>query len=486
VPFPVELQLDAVVHEAFAPQSLVEAGSSEQVNGSLLEHPGSDSLLDVLAASRLENHRLNSAQVEQVCEEEPRRPGTHDSNLRSHVIFPCFGWVGRSVRQDGATGTGHRAVSDSMLAAVLPEPGVPFVLEQIPIPRPRLGEILVRVNACGVCHTDLHVMKGEVAFPTPAVLGHEISGTVVELGDGVEGHEVGSSVIATFIMPCGSCTACLTARDDLCERFFALNRLRGTLYDGETRLFRPDGQALAMYSMAGLAEYSVVPATAIFPRPPSVPVEEAAILGCAALTAYGAVSNGADLRLGERVAVVATGGVGSLIVQFARALGAVQVVAIDVSAEKLRAARELGATHVIDASTEDPVPRLLELTDGAGVDASFEVLGRDETFLQALAMLRDGGRMVAVGIAPIDGRAPIEITRLVRRGLRIIGSYGARPRSDMPRLLALIENGVLHPEASVTRRFSLAEAQKAYDALDRREIVGRAVVVMPSADGATP
>lgn len=370
---------------------------------------------------------------------------------------------------------------ESMLAAVLPEPGAPLAIERIPVPRPRRGEILVRVAACGVCHTDLHVMKGEVAFPTPAVLGHEISGTVVELGEGVEGPPVGTSVVGTFIMPCGACPACLAARDDLCERFFELNRLRGTLYDGETRLARADGQPLAMYSMAGLAEYAVVPASAIFPRPASVPVDEAAILGCAALTAFGAVTTGADLRLGERVAVVATGGVGSLIVQFSRALGAVQVIAVDVSEEKLRAVSGLGATDVVDASTGDPVERVLELTGGAGVDAAFEALGREETFLQALGMLRDGGRMVAVGIAPVGGRAPIEITRLVRRGLRIHGSYGGRPRSDMPRLLALIESGVLRPGASVSRRFPLEEAQAAYDALDRREILGRAVVVMPEA-----
>src|SRR5919204_388092 len=261
---------------------------------------------------------------------------------------------------------------ETMQAAVLAAPNAPLALERIPVPTPKRGEILVEVTACGVCHTDLHVIKGEVAFPTPAVLGHEISGSVVELGDG------------------------------------------------------------------------------------------------------------ADLRVGERVAVVATGGVGSLIVQFARAQGALQVVAVDVGAEKLEAARRMGATDTVDAGDGDAVAKVLELT-GGGADVVFEALGRQETVLQAVEMLRDGGRLVAVGITPADVRVPIDVTRLVRRGLRIQGSYGARPRSDMPRLLALIERGVLTPHAAVTRRYPLDEAPEAYQALDRREIVGRAIVTMPAA-----
>jgi S-(hydroxymethyl)glutathione dehydrogenase/alcohol dehydrogenase len=374
-------------------------------------------------------------------------------------------------------------MTGTMLAAVLPEAGQPLQLEEIPVPSPGPGEVLVRVAACGVCHTDLHVIKGEVAFPTPAVLGHEISGTVAVLGEGVEGPSVDSEVVGTFIMPCGGCDACLRARDDLCARFFELNRLRGALYDGTTRLFRSDGTPLAMYSMGGLAEYAVLPASAVFGAPPSLPSDEAAVLGCASLTAYGAIRHGADLRAGERVAVVGTGGVGSLVVQFTRAFGALQVIAVDVTEEKLAAARSLGATDTVDAAGGDPVARVLELTGGAGVDVAFEALGREQTFLQALAMVKDGGRMVAIGIAPVDVRAPIDITRLVRRGIRIVGSYGGRPRTDMPVLLELIEQGILRPGSSVSRRFSLEQAPEAYELLDRGGIVGRAVVTMAAAGG---
>jgi S-(hydroxymethyl)glutathione dehydrogenase/alcohol dehydrogenase len=366
----------------------------------------------------------------------------------------------------------------TMLAAILDRAPGGFRMEEIPVPEPRAGEILVKVRACGVCHTDLHVMKAEVAFPTPAVMGHEISGTVAALGPGVAGPAPGTRVACAFIMPCGVCWACGAGRDDLCDSFFAMNRLKGTLYDGTTRLRRADGSPLAMYSMAGLAEYAVVPATDVFPLPDGLPLEESAVLGCAIFTAYGAVRHGADLRGGERIAIVAAGGVGINIIQIARAFGASQIIAVDVRDDKLDAARRLGATDVVNATATDATARVRELTDGRGVDAAFEVLGIPQTFTQAVEMLRDGGRMVAVGIAPGKTTAPVEITRLVRRELRIIGSYGARTRSDMPDIIRLAAQGIFRPETMVTQRFPLAEADAAYQALARGDIVGRAIVVM--------
>jgi succinate semialdehyde reductase (NADPH) len=366
----------------------------------------------------------------------------------------------------------------TMNAAILDQAPGGLRIEQIPVPEPGAGEILVKVHACGVCHTDLHVMKAEVAFPMPAVLGHEISGTVVALGDGVIGPAPGTPVASAFIMPCGTCRFCGAGRDDLCERFFAMNRLKGTLYDGTTRLRRSDGSPIAMYSMAGLAEYAVVPATDVFPLPAGLPIEESAILGCAVFTAYGAVTHAADLRGGERIAVVAAGGVGVNIVQIARAFGASQIVAVDVRDDKLEIARKAGATDVVNAATTaDVTARVRELTDGQGVDVAFEVLGLPQTFTQAFELIRDGGRMVAVGIAPGRTTAPVEITRLVRRELRIIGSYGARTRADMPEIIRLASLGIFRPETMVTQRFRLADADAAYQALARGDIAGRAIVV---------
>jgi S-(hydroxymethyl)glutathione dehydrogenase/alcohol dehydrogenase len=368
-------------------------------------------------------------------------------------------------------------MTQTMAAAVLESAPGRLRIEQIPVPEPRAGEVLVKVSACGVCHTDLHVIKAEVAFPLPAVMGHEISGVVAKLGPGVQGPPPGTAVASAFIMPCGFCRACGIGRDDLCDSFFAMNRLKGTLYDGTTRLHRVDGTPLAMYSMAGLAEYAVVPATDVFPLPATLPLPESSVLGCAVFTAYGAVRHSADLRGGERVAVVAAGGVGLNVIQIARAFGASQIVAVDVRDDKLEIARKLGATDVVNASSGDAVAEVRKLTDGVGVDVAFEVLGRPETFTQAFEMVRDGGRMVAVGIAAGKTAAPVEITRLVRRGLRIIGSYGARTRADMPEIIRLAAAGAFRPETMITRQFPLAEADAAYQMLSRGEIVGRAIVV---------
>jgi len=361
--------------------------------------------------------------------------------------------------------------------------GEPMALEALPTPAPRAGEVLVKVAACGVCHTDLHVVKAEVRFPVPCVLGHEVSGTVVAHGPGLSSVDsarlaVGQRVVGAFIMPCGSCYYCVRGQDGLCETFFTVNRLQGKLYDDDTRLTRPDGSPVWMYSMGGLAEYAVIPVTGVAPLPDDLPFAEAAILGCAVFTAYGAVRRGAQLRAGESVAVVATGGVGSNIIQLARAFGASPIVAIDVRDDKLAAARELGATHTINSAQEDVAGRIRDLTGGRGVDAAFEALGRPETFIQATQIVRAGGRAVMVGIAAAGSTAPVEITPLVRRGVSIVGSYGASTRADLAEVIALAQHGAVDVSRAVTRRYPLDQAADAYDALNRGEIVGRAIVTM--------
>lgn len=363
-----------------------------------------------------------------------------------------------------------------MTAAVWDGQNPRLEVERIPTPTPNAGEVLLEVAACGVCHTDLHVMKGEVAFPGPAVLGHEVSGTIVALGDETGGFAIGDRVVGAFIMPCGWCVQCSRGRDDLCLTFFAENRLKGNLLDGTSRLARQDGSRLAMYSMAAMAEYAVVPATALALVPDAIPLEEAAVLGCAAFTAFGAVAASA-LQAGESVAVVATGGIGSSIIQIAAHLGASRIVAVDVSEEKLAAAAALGATDTVNSREGDAGARVRELVPG-GVDVAFEALGHPQTFELAGSVLADGGRMVAVGIADRDAAARIPITPLVRRGYSITGSFGARTRRDLPRVVELAAQGGFDVTRAVTRRYPLVDADSAYGALARGEITGRAIITM--------
>ncbi len=279
-------------------------------------------------------------------------------------------------------------------------------------------------------------------------------------------------------MPCGSCPACAAGRDDLCGPFFSMNRLNGTLYDGETRLADCEGNPIAMYSMGGLAEYCVIPVTSVAPVPDTMDPVASAILGCAALTAYGAVRRSADLRAGQSVAVVATGGVGSNVIQLSKAFGAKDVIAIDISDEKLDAALALGATAVVNSATENARERVFEMTGGFGVDIAFEVLGRPQTWETALNVLRDGGRMVPIGLGAGVQTAGVEINRTVRRSQSIVGSYGALTRQDLPEVIRLAEAGIIRYEDIVTRQVSLDEVADTYEALRRGEIQGRAVVKM--------
>ena len=365
-----------------------------------------------------------------------------------------------------------------MRAAVVRERSGSFCVEELRDPHPEAGEVLVAVAACGVCHTDLHVHDGSVPFPFPCVLGHEISGTVLELGDGVSDLAVGQRVAGAFIMPCGSCAMCSAGREELCEPFFAHNRLNGTLYDGKTRLFDNNGQPVWMYSMGGLSERAVIPARGLAGLPDELDLADSAIFGCALMTAYGAVAQVGRLQPGETVAVLGAGGVGGSVVQVARALGAGRIIAIDIDDDKLTLARSLGATETVNAAAQDPVAAARELTDGAGVQIAFEAIGRPQTFRQATEVAADGGRCVMVGIAPVGVTAQIEITRLVRRKLQILGSFGGRPRHDLPALMKLAVAGELRLDDAIGARFSLDQADEAYALLADGQISGRAIIEM--------
>ncbi len=375
-------------------------------------------------------------------------------------------------------------IPETMRAAVLVAPCEPLEVREIRTPRPQAGEVLVKVIACGLCHSDLHVMAGKIPFPLPAVLGHEVSGTIVEMGPNTRhsGLTVGDQVCGAFLMPCGQCPECARGRDDLCAPFFEFNRLKGQLFDGTSRLADLDGNVIAQYSMGGLAEYCVIPVTAVAKMAEGMDPVAASIIGCAAMTAYGAVRRGADLQYGETVAIIGIGGVGSNIVQVAKEMGARHIIAIDVDDEKLAAAERLGATETINSRSVDARERVFEITGGRGVDVAIEALGIPATFEQALTLLADGGRMVPIGLAAGTTTAAVEINRLVRRGQQISGSYGARTRTDLPTVIDLAARGLLDYRGVVSKRVPLTGAEETYRMLHKGGVSGRAVVEMALVD----
>ncbi|CAI5481206.1 unnamed protein product [Closterium sp. Yama58-4] len=455
----------------------------------------------------------------------PHASAPHPSGSAPHVsrsfstaaLSPLAAGLSTSAASSVPLPVQHGA--STMRAAVMREVGAPLRVELLRIPRPQAGEVLIKTRACGVCHTDLHVMRGHVAFPAPCVLGHEVSGEVVDHGAGTDAATiarlpVGSRVVAAFIMPCGSCFFCTYGQEDICSTFFAFNRLHGTLYDGHTRLFsaHPSGDRMPAYlpgtlllCMGGLADYCVAPASAVAPLPPALPLPEAAVMGCALFTAFGALRHAGDVRAGDTVAVVGAGGVGGSCVQVARAMGAASIVAVDVAEGKLQRCRALGATHTVNAAKEDVVeairppwftllplvylmcvsrvPHLPHslcqaITGSMGVDVAVEALGRAETFGQTVHAVRDGGRAVMVGIAAAGTTAAVDITRLVRRNIKIIGSYGAKARSDLPAVVALAAAGRVDVVSSVTERYCLEDADSAYCKLEKGNVLGRAIVDM--------
>jgi len=363
-----------------------------------------------------------------------------------------------------------------MKAAVLRNIGT-LTIEELKVPEPKGEEVLIKVNSVGLCHSDLHVLKGHIPFPLPAVLGHEVAGTVVKVGNGVDNVQVGDRVIGPFILPCGKCEYCMRGQEDLCEKFYNYNRLRGVYYDGKTRLSTPSGESIHMYSMAAHAEYSVIPSTSVFKIPDKLDHAKSAILGCAIMTAYGACKN-ANLRPAETVAVFGIGGVGINVVQIATRVFRSNVIAIDLSDEKLDYAKSIGAIRTVNSKREEPVKAILDATDGKGVDAAIEVIGIKDTINAAIKSVRSGGRAALVGLSSKGSEANFEINSLVRRGVRIIGSYGAKPRIDMPEIISLASRGIINVEEAVSAEYKLEEINSAFEKLEQGRIVGRAIIKM--------
>lgn len=360
-------------------------------------------------------------------------------------------------------------------AAVLYDYRAPLVVEELQLDDPQAGEVLVKIAASGVCRSDWHVMKGEWTSPLPIVLGHEAAGVVAEVGPNVTRVKPGDPVVISFAPNCGYCEYCTTGRPHLCA---TMRRVPGgTLPAGGTRLHK-DGQPVYHFARtASFAEYAVIHESGAVPIGPDVPVELAALVGCAVTTGVGAVLNTARVTPGSTVAVIGCGGVGLNVIQGARLVHAARIIAVDVSQPKLEFARRFGATDEIDAREEDAARAIRQLT-GGGVDYAFEVLGSPKTIRTAFDAVHQGGTAVAVGIAATGEEASVDINTLVLSEKTLKGSYygSARTTIDMPKYLQFVQTGRLDLDAQVTRRYQLDEINEAYDALAHGD-VGRGLIV---------
>jgi S-(hydroxymethyl)glutathione dehydrogenase/alcohol dehydrogenase len=354
----------------------------------------------------------------------------------------------------------------TMRAAVFRTPNEPLIIEEVEVAEPGTGELLVALHASGVCRSDAHVLLGEWSAPTPLVLGHEGAGVVEVVGDGVRGFSPGDHVVLSWCPNCRRCEWCLSGRPQLCD-VAAATTYESVMYDGTTRLRQGAIPVHAYLSTGTFGQYAVVPESGAVVIDSDIPLERAAIVGCAVATGFGAVVNTAQVPVGATVAVIGCGGVGLSVLQGARAASASQIIAIDLHQDKLALARRLGATHTVDGSATDPINAALELTGGRGVDFAFEAIGAPQAIEQAAALLAPGGTLTIVGQTPEGAHVRLDPFRISDRELRIIGSnYGScRPVLDFPRILELDRRGILDLEALITDRIVLDDVNGAFSAL---------------------
>jgi D-arabinose 1-dehydrogenase-like Zn-dependent alcohol dehydrogenase len=333
-------------------------------------------------------------------------------------------------------------------AARFHKAGEPLKLEEVQRPKVGADDVLLKVKAAGMCHSDIHVIDGIVAVAPPVTLGHEIAGEVDEVGSNVAKFKKGDKAVVHFLTPCGSCRFCLAGKGMLCENIFTR-----PMYG-----FSADG---------GYAEYCLVNSERLVPAY-DVPLEFAATLGCAGITAYHAVHSIAQVRLGENVAIYGTGGVGMYALQVAKLSGA-NVIAIGRSEEKLKMASSLGADHVVNASKSRIRDEVKSATNGRGADVILDFVVTDESVKNSSSILASGGRLILVGVS----NKPISINpqTFVLREFSLSGSL-VGTKDELSDLMDLVRTGKLR--SVVTQKFALADVNNALDSLRRGEVLGRA------------
>jgi alcohol dehydrogenase len=341
----------------------------------------------------------------------------------------------------------------------------PLHVEEVDLDPPGEGEVLVKVGGAGLCHSDLSIINGDRPRPVPLVPGHEGAGEIVEVGAGVHDVKVGDHICFAFNVSCGRCRRCLEGRPYICERAVA-PRAAGQLLSGAKRLHR-NGQPIDHASgVSCFAEYAVVDRGSVVAIDRTLPLDIAALFGCAVVTGVGAVVNTARIEPGSTVAIVGLGGVGLSGLLGAVLGGAGRIIAIDLSDEKLGLARQMGATDTVNAREPDHVERVRDMT-GGGVDYAFDLAGTIKAMETAYGVTRWGGTTVSAGLSPFDATFSFKQSVLVSEEKTIKGSYmgSCVPVRDIPRFIALYQQGKLPVDRMVSQRVTLDELNEGFDRL---------------------
>ncbi len=361
-----------------------------------------------------------------------------------------------------------------MRAALLLGVDEPLVVETL-TPEP-LGphDVRVRIDASGVCHSDVSIATGLVPMPPPVILGHEGAGTVLEVGDRVTRVRVGDRVISSFAPACGECWYCVHDQPNFCERMLDVAMTRHSR--------RAEGKLV--FSMSGLGTFAdemINHEWSLVAVETDLPAEQLALIGCGVMTGVGAVLNTAQVVPGSTVAVIGLGGVGQSVVQGARVAGAARVIAIDPVAMKRATASKLGASDLVDPADGDVADQVRALTGGRGADYAFEVVGRPETMVQARDVTRRGGTVVIVGMPKFDATVTFPAYSMFYDEKRLLGSnYGsAHVRRDFPRIVSLIEGGSLDVAHMVTKTIALEDVDAAFAAMLAGDVIRSVIVPQP-------
>jgi alcohol dehydrogenase len=352
----------------------------------------------------------------------------------------------------------------------------PLTIEEVELKKPRSGEILIKIQSAGLCHSDLSVIDGNRPRQMPMLLGHEAAGEVVEIGPHVYDIAIGDHIVFSFVPICGHCMPCMTARPALCENGVAANN-KGVLLGGHLRLEGKDNQPVHHHmGVSGFAEYAVASRQSVVRIDKSLPFEIAALFGCAVMTGVGAVINTAQLMLGQTVLITGMGGVGFAALLGALAGGASKVIAADIHQEKLDKALELGAHAVVDSSQEYAVEQVKDLTRG-GVDIGLEFAGVVSALEFTYQATARGGKTVTAGLPHPDKRFQLAPVKLVAEERSLLGSYlgSCIPARDIPAYIALYQSGRLPVDKLMSHKIKLEDVNEGFERLAKGEAIRQVI-----------